>query len=633
MKTFFARCARGTTRIAAHLRSSPNQNYFFAFVLLAVTLLAYQPAWNGKPIMDDARHFIAPEQRSLEGFSALWTKPSTTQQYHPLVDTLFWVEDKLWGDSMLGYHIVNVLLHVASAFLLLKILQRLQVPGAWLAAAIFALPPVQVESVAFLVELKNTLSALFFFGAMLVYLRFDEKRDRKFYLLFSLLFFVGSSAKTGPALPPASPDRRVGEGRKLEWRRDVLPLIPFAVLGIAAGIATGWMEREFSQAKGEGFEFSMLERLLIAGRAFWFYVGKIFWPSNLMLMYPRWKISSTVWWQYLFPIAAVTLFAVAWMLRQRWRWLFASLLFFAAMALPFLGFHSMRIFRFQFVADHFQYLPIIGIIFPVSAGATMLLSCLRGWHRTVGYTLCFSALATLAVLTWRHSRMFRDSETCYRMVIQGYPDSWPAHFNLGYALLREGRQDEALVQFKKVVELKPDDLAAVKGVNLNLGAIFLKKGYVDIAIFHFQKKLEVGADYRAYNGIGNALHRKGRLGEAIANYNKALEIEPKSAVVKSNLAWMLATAPDASLRNGPRAVELAEQAVRSRGYEPLFLRALAAAYAENGKFSKAIETAKRASQLATARGMPVMVNALDNELGLYELELPYRDTSAAATFF
>jgi tetratricopeptide (TPR) repeat protein len=296
------------------------------------------------------------------------------------------------------------------------------------------------------------------------------------------------------------------------------------------------------------------------------------------------------------------------------------------MMLPFLGFHSMRIFRFQFVADHFQYLPIIGIIVPLAAGSTIWLSRLRGWQRTVGYTLCFSALATLTVLTWRHSRMFRDSETCYRMVIDGYPESWPAHFNLGFTVLREGRQDEALVHFKKVLELNPDDLAAVKGINLNIAAVFLNKGYLDKAIFHYQKMLEIEPDYRAYNGIGNALHRKARFAEAIANYNKALEIEPKSALVKSNLAWMLATAPEASLRNGPRAVELAEQAVHSRGYEPLFLRALAAAYAETGNFPRAIETAQHASHLATTQKMTGMVTALRNELGLYELQLPYRET-------
>jgi protein O-mannosyl-transferase len=345
------------------------------------------------------------------------------------------------------------------------------------------------------------------------------------------------------------------------------------------------------------------------------------------LIYPRWNINSTVWWQYTFPIAAFVLLAVAWALRRQGRWLLVGLVFFTVMMVPFLGFFSMRIFRFQFVSDHFQYLPIIGIIVPTAAGAALLLSKLRRWHRTLGYGFCLALLATLMALTWRHSWMFRDSETCYRMVIQGNPDSWPAHFNLGFALIRQERGDEAIAHFQKVLELNPDDLAAMKGVNLNLGAVFLKKGYPDKAIFHFKKMLEIGPDYRAYNGIGNALHRKGEFAEAIANYYRALELEPKSALVKSNLAWMLATAPETSLRNGPKAVELAEQAVQlSRGREPLFLRALAAAYAETGQFSKAVQTGQNALELAAARSTDGLANALRKELELYELALPYRET-------
>lgn len=621
----FVRMASG---IAARLRSSPHRNYLFGLILIAVTLLAYQPAWNGKPIMDDARHLIAPEQRSLEGFTDLWTKPDTAQQYHPLVDTLFWVEDKLWRDSMPGYHIVNILLHMVAALLLLKILKRLEIPGAWLAAAIFALHPVQVESVAFLVELKNTLSAIFFFGAVLVYLNFDENREWKSYSLVCLLLLVGLLAKSVVAMLPAAVLIALWWKRgKLQWKHDAVPLIPFVVVGIAAGIVTGWMEREFSQAKGEGFEFSMLERLLIAGRAFWFYLGKIFWPSNLMLMYPRWNINSMAWWQYMFPIAAFVLFAVAWALRRQVRWLLVSLVFFTVMMVPFLGFFSMRIFRFQFVSDHFQYLPIIGIIVPAAAGAALLLSKLRRWHRTLGYGFCLALLATLMALTWLHSRMFRDSETCYRMVIEGNPDSWPAHFNLGFALIRQERGDEAIAHLQRVLEINPDDSAILKGVHLNLGAIVLKKGLVDEALVHFKKMLETGPDYRAYNGIGNALHRKGKFSEAIASYEKALDIEPKSALVQSNLAWMLATVPEAALRNGPKAVELGEQAVQiSHGHEPLFLRSLAAGYAETGQFSKAVQTAQRALQLASARATDGLVSALRKELELYELALPYRET-------
>ena len=208
-------------------------------------------------------------------------------------------------------------------------------PGAWLAAAIFALHPVHVESVAWLVELKNTLSGVFFFAAVLAYLKFDRSKSRKSYVLVLILFALGLLAKTiVAALPAALLVVLWWKRGKLEWKRDVKPLIPFFVTGIAAGLVTAWMERKFSGAEGHGFDVSMVERFLIAGRAFWFYLGKLFWPTDLILIYPRWHVNSTVWWQYLFPVTALLLFAVLWALRTRWRSPLAALLFFTVMLFP-----------------------------------------------------------------------------------------------------------------------------------------------------------------------------------------------------------------------------------------------------------------------------------------------------------
>jgi len=624
---------RPTSGIAARLRPSPNRDYFFGLILIAITLLAYQPAWNGKPIMDDAGHLTTSENRPLSGLGRLWIDPRTDQQYHPLVDTLFWVEDKLWGGSMLGYHIVNILLHGVSALLLWKILQQLQVPGALLAAAIFALHPVQVESVAFLVELKNTLSGVFLFAAALVYLRFDKNRDRKSYALVLVLFFAGLFAKTIVAMLPAAILIALWWKRgRLEWKRDVMPLLPFVVLGIAAGACTGWMEREFSGAKGVGFEFSMIERFLIAGRAFWFYLGKIFWPSNLMLIYSRWNIDSTAWWQYVFPSAALVFVAAAWALRRRWPWLLAGLLFFTVMVLPILGFHSMRIFRFQFVSDHFQYLPVIGIITPVSAGAAMFLNRLRGRQRTIGYGFCLALLATLTFLTWQHSRMFRDSETCYRTVLEKNPDAWPAQYNLAIALLKKGSVDEATAYFEKVLQTRPKawkladskDSGSLKASHLQLGFIKFKKGLLDEATFHFEEVLKMGDSYKAHNSLGSVLHRQGRFREAVLHFEEALKLAPDSPATENNLAWVLATAPDPSLRNGAKAVELAQLSLRvSDGKDPLFLHTLAAAYAETGQFPRALEVAERALSLSSDPGL---LYELRVEIGLYELSLPYHQT-------
>jgi protein O-mannosyl-transferase len=601
----------------------------FSLILVAVTLFAYQPAWHGKPIMDDTSHLITWDLRPVGGLARIWVDPKTVQQYHPLVDTVFWIEDKFWGESMLGYHIVNILLHGVSALVLLKILRRLAIPGAWLAVAIFALHPVQVESVAFLVELKNTLSALFLFGAILAYLRFDESRSRSSYFVVLLLFLAGLLAKTIVAMLPATILIILWWKRgKLEWKRDLRPLLPFFFLGVVAAVWTGWMEREFSGAKGEGFEFSMVDRILIAGRAFWFYLGKILWPSNLSLIYPRWNVSAAVWWQYLFPIAALFLFATVWALRWRWRWLLSGLLFFALMLFPILGFFNVRLFTFSFAADHFQYLPIIGIVTPLSAGMAMLVSRFRGWHQVAGYGFCLVVVGLLTILTWRQSHMFQDSETCYRMVLERNPNAWAAHNNLGHFLLQKGLVDEAKAHFQKALELGPTDSSAKVGARVNLGNALNVEGRLDEAIDQFETALQIQPDARAYTGLGSALRRKGRLNEAIASYEKALEMAPRSALICQNLALLLATCPDPSLRNGPKAVELAERADQlSGGEDPGILHALAAAYAQTGQFSKAVTTAQRALGLATDQGKTGLAGLLRDEINGYQAAAFYRETT------
>jgi hypothetical protein len=152
-------------------------SWLFALALIAITFVLYWPAWNGQPVWDDDAHITRPELRSWHGLTQIWTQVGATQQYYPLVHTAFWIEQKLWDDSFLGYHLVNILLHALAAIVLLRILLQLKIPGAWLGAALFALHPIQVESVAWISELKNTLSGAFFFSSILVYLNFDERRN------------------------------------------------------------------------------------------------------------------------------------------------------------------------------------------------------------------------------------------------------------------------------------------------------------------------------------------------------------------------------------------------------------------------------------------------------------------------
>ena len=279
-------------------------------LLVIATFAAYLPAWNGTPIWDDDAHLTRPELRSLEGLTRIWVEPGATQQYYPLIHSLFWLEHHLWGDWPAGYHWLNIVLHCASALLLVRILQALEIPGAWLAGAIFALHPIQAESVAWISELKNMLSGVFYFGSMLAYLKFDRTRNRASYIAALILFLLGLLSKTVIAtLPGAILVIFWWKRGKLSWKKDLLPLIPFFLLGTAAGLMTACLEQSLIGAKGSEYHYSIVERILIAGRVIWFYLGKLFWPLDLTFIYPRWQISQNIWWQYLFPASVLVLLA------------------------------------------------------------------------------------------------------------------------------------------------------------------------------------------------------------------------------------------------------------------------------------------------------------------------------------
>ena len=609
------------------------RDWVLGAALVAATALVYRPAWHGKPLLDDAGRFMmTPEQQSWNGLARLWIQPRTTWQYHPLVDTMYWVEAKLWGQEVFGYHLVTIALHVASALLLVKILGKLQIRGAWLAAAIFALHPVLVESVAWMVELKNTLSGLFFFAAILAYLNFDQTRRLRTYLLVGLLFTLGILAKAIVATVPAVVLILIWWKRgRVDWQRDVKPLLPFVVLAIAAGLLTAWMERAFSGAEGEEFQLSVLDRFLIAGRAFWFYIGKLLFPNDLSLIYPRWKIDSSIWWQYLFPVAALGLFWLAWNQRKRWRWFFAASLFFAATVVPLLGFFNVGFFRLSFVADHFAYLPSLAVIVPAAAGTTWLVDRGGPWRLLLRGLLAM-LLSTLAVLSWMQSHMYRDVETCYRMVVARNPNSWTAHQNIAGELLGRGQLDEAAVEFRKVLELEPNYAQASKRAYFGLGSVLVRKGQQEEAIKLFETVLKLDPGYGpAYNGIASALHRQGRLAEAIAEYERAVQLRSESAGILSNLAWMLATCADPSLRNGRRALELAQRADQfSGGANPRVLRSLAAAYAEVNQSGQAAKTARRALELSLQDGESSFTRALRHEISLFDAGHPYHEAAHSA---
>ena len=512
-------------------------------LLVLVTILAYQPVWHAGFIWDDD-YYVTNNLplHSLDGLRQIWFQPGATVQYYPLTFTTFWLEYHLWGLNPLGYHVVNVLLQALPAILLWRVLVRLQLPGAWLAAGIFALHPVCVESVAWVTERKNVLAGMFYFASALAYLRWtgqgtDGKEQirvtLRWYFLALALFIAALLSKTVACSLPAALLLVIWWKRGRIAGRDVWPLLPFFAAGAALGSVTSWLERTHVGAQGQDWAFSFPERCLIAGRALWFYAGKLFWPGNLMFIYPRWQINPGDWWQWIFPVAALAVVVVLWCLRRRMgRGPLVAALFFGGTLVPALGFTNVYPMRYSFVADHFQYLASVGLIVLATAGITKAIGFLGKGNPFLKPVLCGALLLTLGVLTWRQCRMYADDETLWRTTLDRNPACWMAHLNLGDDLRQEMQLDEAIGQLEKAIEIKPDNPEA----HDDLGNILFQKGQADEAIVQFQRALAIQPKYaEANNNLGTALLKQGRVDEAIACFQKALAIQPDSALAHYNL--------------------------------------------------------------------------------------------------
>jgi tetratricopeptide (TPR) repeat protein len=490
----------------------------------------------------------------------------------------FWLEYHLWGLDPLGYHVVNVLLHALNALFVWVILRKLGVKGAWWAAGIFALHPVHVESVAWIVEQKNVLSGFFYLGALLAYLHFlsrdadfsgrihspasaaSPKPRRWLYCLALGLFLCSLLSKSVTSSLPLVILLLVWWMRgRLRWR-DVYAVLPFLVLGIAMGLTTAWVEKYAVGAEGKEWAFSLSERCLIAGRDLWFYLGKLVWPRTLIFIYPRWQINPILWWQYLYPLGAVGVVLGLWTWRDRWgRGPFVAVLFFLITLAPALGFFDVYFFRYSFVADHFQYLASIGLISLAVSVGTVICNQAGPWRRSLGTVAAAIALLILGVSTWRQARIYQDLETLWRDTITKNPQCWMAHANLGDVFLRDGKISEAIGSYEQALRIKPDYVE----VHSNLGLALAQTGRVGEAIGHYEQALRIKPNFAvAHCNLGVALTQTGRLPEAIEHLQQALRIEPGYAEAHCNLGVALAQAGRIQ-----EAIEQEQQALRIKpGY-------------------------------------------------------------------
>lgn len=543
---------------ATPIRSWPVGAVFV--VLLLATFVAYFPSLRGELLWDDIGHVTSPRLQSWSGLLRIWFEPGATQQYYPLLHTAFWLEHQLWGDATLGYHLINVLWHATSACLFFVLLRRLAIPGAFVAAALFALHPICVESVAWISEQKNTLSLVFYLAAALAWLRFDEASqpppsvaavcDRRApdpdgghrpplqrYVVATLWFLAALLTKTVTAtLPCALLVLAWWRRGRLSWRGDVLPLLPWIALGVAAGLGTAWFESTQIGAAGADFALGPIERGLLAGRVVWFYVASLVWPLDLAFFYPRWTIDIGAWWQWLFPLATVTVLAMAAWWTRRDRGPLAVALLFGGTLFPVLGFVNVYPFVFSYVADHFQYHANLALFAFLTATAVCGWQRLP-WPRWSGPAVAAGVLLVAASLTWQQSAHYRDVIALYRATLERSPDSWVAHLNLGVALSDAGQNQDALPHLQRALALKadhPETLNSLGNVLNQLGRPAEARPLLERAI-QLQPRFDA-----AHNTLGASLMTLGQSDAGLAAFRRALEINPHLTTARVNLGWALA---------------------------------------------------------------------------------------------
>jgi tetratricopeptide (TPR) repeat protein len=527
-----------------------------AVLLVLLTVAAYFPVLRAGYIWDDDDYITENQTlRDLRGLGRIWFELGAVPQYYPLVHTTFWIEYHLWKLHPLGYHLDNVLLHALASLLLARLLLRLRVPGAWLAGALFALHPIAVESVAWITERKNVLSAVFYFAAALAYLRFaglnESKtpggRRRIVYLVSLSLFVAAMLSKTVTCSFPAAMLLVCWWQRGCLRVKDVLPTAPFFVIGVGLGLITVWLEKHHVGAQGADWSLSFLGRCLVAGRVLWFYAAKLVWPVNLTFMYPRWEVSTAVWWQWLFPIAALGVVLALWLARRRFgRGPLVAVLLFAGTLGPALGFVNVYPMRFSYVADHFQYL----------AGAGLMALAAAGLARVFGrFQAALAALPlALAVLTWRQTHIYHDLETLWRDTLRKNPACWMASNNLGSVFNEQGKRDAALAQFHQALRLKPDFAEAMN----NVGMVLVAQGQMNEATNWFAHALQLKPGYPdALGGWGLALLKCGRTDAAVALCRRAIKVDPRNKTALVNLGTAFATTGNYS-----EAIEAFESALR-----------------------------------------------------------------------
>lgn len=718
---FFAASKKAADAFAGPVTWTPPDNYtpferivrnpwLLGVLLVAMVLIAYIPAMNAGMIWDDdvlltnnpfiyldwkngllnywdlSRVILLQFRDYLDPNHLMKSFSTENPDYFPLTSTLFWIEYRFWGKDLAGFHTTNIVLHAINSLLLWRLLARLKIPGAWLAAAIFALHPVNVASVAWIAEKKNTLSMIFYLLTIGAWVKFEDAEPaqrRAAYLLAILMFMLSLLAKsTGVVLPPIL--------LLIAWwrrntitKKDILAVIPF----FAMALIMGWLTMKYQYRESGGMPkdavsgWHFLVGLAVAGRAVGFYIWKILWPFHLSAVYPRWPfefatlkqeflqfvegnwdVVGQMLFEYYPSFLLGLLFLLLFLMRKRiWnRTAFFVLGYFVLSLAPLLGFFPTMFMQFSYVTDHWVYLSLPAISTALVAAVVIFVDRLSPEIRGAGPMVALVLLCGLGFLTWRQAETYKNHETLWKAVLRNNPSAWVAWNNYGSMLAGSGdraKVEEAALYFQKALELNHGYADACHNLATTLAGL----GRKDEAIRVYQQAILMRPDARSYICLGMLLDEKGakldaincmqtalkwdpynsdahfklgllldgqgRLVEALEHYRAAAALRGDKPEAFNNLGWYLATLPDPNLRNPQEALACAAHAVKLTNGDVNTLDTLGAAQAACGNFKEAVESATLALSRLPPPGAHPMADQqramIEHRLTLYRAGKPY----------
>lgn len=619
-------------------------------------MAVYRPVLRGGFVWDD---LLLVEQNPL--VKGQFTPGNIWfQTDFPLSTLCFWVQWKLWGNASAGYHAVNLCLHALNAVLIARILGRLRIPGAWLAALLFAAHPMSVASAAWISELKNTLSVFLTLLSLEWFLRSDGLRPGwkrgVVYGVSLSCFALALLAKTSVVMLPIVLLACGWWQRGRLTSMDGLRTAPFFLLSLGFGLMTIWFQAHQTMRSPLAVTEPFPGRLAAAGWAVWFYLGKALLPVNLCAIYPRWDLPDATVSAFL-PLAALLgLFLVCARVGGWGRATLLGLGFFVVNLVPVLGLFDMYYLAISRVSDHFVYLALAGVLSLFAAGLHTAMSRWLPPKRAHAAFLLAGGLvvAGLAALSLARARVYATDEALWRDTLAKNPKAWIAHNNLGCILAEQRNLEAAVDHFRASIRLNPANAKA----QVNLGRALLQQGKLPESIHHLKIAIDSApGDAEAHRLLATALIDSGQTREALLQLYQAVLIDPRpdtrleyaermaqtgqaraalaqfeillahqpeSVPALSALAWVLATAPDPRVRDGAKAVVLAEKAWRlAPEKEARLAGIMGAAYAETGRFDEAVAAAEQAIKLATASGDGSIAAANRQMLRLYQQRKPY----------